>query len=106
MIRGEFLLGLIAELLGADSGGAVGVKGEVGVEISKQSGVILLEQVNVGEKAVNDRRARSKDAGPFGGSKGGGKLILHEEEAAEFVMGEPKIGVEFQAFAYGLFGIV
>ena len=98
--------GLIAELLGADSSGAVGVKCEVGVEISEQSGIILLEQVNVGEKAVNDGRARSEDAGPFGGGKGVRKLILHEEEAAKFVMGEPEIGIEFQAFAYGLFGIV
>ena len=75
-------LELVAELFGAEAGGACRVEGEVGVEIGEEAGIIFLLQMDVGEKAVDDGDARSEQARLFGGGESVGETLLLEQSAA------------------------
>jgi len=92
------LLYLVTDLFGANAGGAVGIETDVGIEIFEERGIVLLEQMDIGEKAVNDGNGGRKKACFFGGREGFGKMFLVKQGASEFVMTQPQIGVERNSF--------
>jgi hypothetical protein len=75
-------LELVAELFGAEAGGARRVEGQIGVEIGEEGRIILLLQMDVGEEAIDDGDARSEEARLFGGGESVGEAVLLEQSAA------------------------
>ncbi len=75
-LLGELLLDLVAELSGALACGAVGIEREVSVEVAEEGGIIFLEEMDVGEQAVDDGDARGKGAGLFGGGESIWETVL------------------------------
>jgi hypothetical protein len=96
---GVLELELGAELFGALAGGAVWVEGDVRVEVGEEGGVVFLGEVDVGEKAVDDGDTGSEKAGLFGGVEGVWILLFEEEDAAEFVVADPKILILHESLA-------
>jgi hypothetical protein len=105
LLGGEFLLKLVAELFGTEARGTARVERNVGFEVREESRVIALREVNVGEKPVDDGNTRREKPGLFGRSESIGKTLLQHEGAAEFVVTEPKIGIELKPLANGFFGV-
>jgi hypothetical protein len=79
---GGLALELVAELFGAEAGGAGRIEGEVGIEIGEEGGIIFLLEMNVGEKAIDDGDARSEEARLFGGGESVREALLLEQSAA------------------------
>ena len=73
---------MVAELFGAEAGGARGIEGEIGIQVGEKRGIVLLLQMDVREQAIDDRRTGGQSAGLFGGGQGIGEAILLKQCAA------------------------
>ena len=84
-------------MLGAEAGRAVRVESDVCVEILKESRVVLLEEMDIGVKAVDDGNGGGEETRPLSEDKGICGAILREQFAAQFVMNSPEIGFQLKA---------
>ena len=96
---GNSLLDLVANLFCAETGRAIRIQRNVGVQVLEECRIVALLEMDVGQQPVDDGDTGSEKAGLIGGDESFGEMFFVEEKAAKRVLTQPRIRIEFESRA-------